>query len=309
MSTNKRVLLNSLVILGCLLLVACGSGEQLLRSIVNDLDEDFVDEMNAYARLDAQQKLRVNRLSKKVKYWVQTQQLPKLRALLADIAGQMERAEVVDQASYLHLFDFLSQPFSFADSDPIMAELAGLAYSLSPQQVQQVGRQQDKEWAELARQSRKKTLKQENKEIIQSLQYVLRDLGVHLDSDDQKYLFTILATRQSVVESILQAQQNLNQQFRQLLELLELLEHSQTNNKIDAANFKRQFVHLWRQSESLHQQVDPAVWQHNRQLMVDMLDMVFSQLNAIDKQKLVRRLKDYIVLLDELSQVTSSSRQ
>jgi len=286
-----KTMLLSVVITSQLLLAGCGSGEQHLKAMVDNFDEEFVEDVNSYAEFNQQQQQEIIRLSNISSDWIKTQRLPALKSILERAENSISHGKAIDEETYSALFDFLGSPFSLADSDPSMRVLSNLAFSLDHAQISQIEVQLTKEIDEKSKAAEATTLAKGNKEITRALQFVFRDLDVYFNQGNRDYLKTVLASRHNNEKQIVAAERDWNTKLLNILK---------TKNA-DKQSFQNQFVTLWKKSDTLQRDYSYAEWQHNRQLMAKAISGIIASLNQTDKEKLASRLRDYIGLLEELS--------
>lgn len=289
---RSKILKLSLLLSVLLYLVGCGSGEQYLRETIENIDKDFVIEMNHYVELNSQQNQNIIETSKIAAQWFKEHQVITLKQILESLQKPLQYNQVVDQAVYVTLLDFLANPLSFVGSDAVMKNLADIAYTLNDEQVLELQVNLNKEVDDLQKKAEKLNLEKGNKEIVDAFQFVFRDLGVRIGQTQKDYLHATLITRKPLEMQFVEADRQWNTMFINNL----------NDRKKGEEVFKKQFIELWRQSEDISENVSQDDWQYNRRLMVEAISGLISSLSPNEKNILVSRLQDYINLLEELSQ-------
>jgi len=285
---NRLFLMIKMVI--CItLLSACSGGELHLKSLFEDFEEDFIDEIVTYVDLKPEQKLQLDSAAKDASKWMKSERLPVFRGILEQAKEQVITFRTIEETTINEFIDFMENPFPFMKSDEVAEKMAEIGYSLDQGQVIQIKKQLGKETEELSNELKDLSSKNMSKELALGIRYIFSDLGIELTRTDREFLKNSFKTWHDFSEQVVEVHKEWNQRFIELL----------NNRSISRTEFAEQFVEMWLQSDGFSAGLDTDAWQHNRSLLINAISHITTNLTGEQRLEMVSRLQDYInVILD-----------
>lgn len=270
------------------LLAGCGNGEVYLKKAILELDVEFAEDLKKYAEFTDSQQQEVDAISKGLADWIRQNQLSPVRDSIQVVVEQLRQGEQVTEGQIHEMLDNLGNVFSFAEANDALAQMASFAKGLSDQQVVQIDAALQKENSKARKELAKWTLPGENKELVQQLSFLLRDLGLRPSKAQKQRMKEVLAARKPL--SPLQAEAEIVWNN----ELIALLQQR------ESTNFEPLFIQHWRGAYEAIEGVDTNMLQHNQQLVVEVVHSAINGLKPADRDNLVNRLEDYLAVFDQV---------
>lgn len=280
-----------LAVIGLLLcmLSACGTGEFFIKREINGLQENVADEFNSYADLDEAQEQSIDLIAEQFDSWVRTKRLPILYTELEKMADDIQDNSSISTETWQTTLAFLEQPLDLALQGELIRDIAKVVNSMTDEQAKDTLKKLQKDYRELQKEQAKETLEKRNKKLVRGLKILFSDLDIGLSRAQLNQAKEMLAKRQSNIELEHQAS------AKNYADFVSLIQNRQSES------FFIDFEQAWIVAEQGSKDRAPDRWEHNAELIFNMLNYLLSDLDQDERDDASVKIRRYATLFRTLS--------
>lgn len=278
-----------LILLLVLLCQACSSAF-FVRTIYQQLDDNFAEYLNEYADFDAKQQTIIKDASRSFADWHRETQLPEYRQFLVNTKARL--AGPIDDQQVTEIADEMEQ-FGTQLSHQLWPPLEPLLTELSDAQIDQIATKLDQDLSEREQEYQQEQAKRDpdqpyQQELKQIRKLFKRVFDVKLNQPQVAEFERMLGGVHALEEASIELERQWNQQF------IRLLDSPHQARDIDAI---RRHLHL---GGRLLRENRPQQVAHNKQVALTSFRRVMNSLDTDQRDNLQARLDDFVGIIDIL---------
>ncbi len=278
MSNRRKIEITLLLILVTQILVGCGTNGLLIRYFYGEMDDKLYDRILAYASFTEAQKAQIKQSVDEYKQWHQQNELPRYITFLDEISNQISSANITTK-TVLANFDkargFAKTSFEhspFYDS-------ADFLKNLSNQQVDEIENHFSEQNEEFQKWYQEPLTSGDDARLKRIVQNTKRFAGINLNDEQQQIIRKGLA---GIKGRPLQRHEIYNRWQAEFIETLQQRKESNFIAKIKG--------HLSIYQDQIRL-ADLEQYQHNQEIVVQLVTDIIVSLDNKQKQSLVDRLQ------------------